>query len=210
VNIDANDFLMGGGVKSASFPTVGTTVTGPIVRKPEVRQQTDLTTGEPKTFSNGDPMLQLVVQIGTDQRDPADPADDGVRGLYIKGAMLAAVRAAVRAAGAKGLEVGGILTVTYTSDGTVAKRGFNPPKLYSATYQPPTSSAAADAFLGAAAPTTPAPVSPAPTIPQQPAPAAPQPVTVNGAQVDLSTLDPATRALIEQQVARAGSGTAPF
>jgi hypothetical protein len=38
--MDPNDFLMGGGAKSAALPTIGTTVSGRIVRAPEVRQQT--------------------------------------------------------------------------------------------------------------------------------------------------------------------------
>src|SRR5690348_7997678 len=46
----ANDLLMGGGIPSARFPVVGTTVTGIIVREPTVRQQTDFDTGAPKFF----------------------------------------------------------------------------------------------------------------------------------------------------------------
>lgn len=150
MTITANDFLMGGGVKSASFPTIGTTVSGRIVRTPEVRQQTT-PEGTPKTFDNGDPMMQLVVQVQTDQRDPQDTEDDGVRALYIKSNMLAAVRAAVRTCGAKGLEVGGTLTVTYTGDGEKKRSAFNAPKLYAATYTPPTAQAANDYLMGSAA-----------------------------------------------------------
>jgi hypothetical protein len=144
---NANDFLMGSGAKSATFPQIGATITGRIVRTPEVRQQTT-PEGAPKTFDNGDPMLQLVVQLQTDERDPQDLEDDGIRGLYIKSNMLNAVRDAVRRSGAKGLDVGGTLTVQYTSDGEVKRKGFNPPKIYAARYVPPTAQAAND-FLNA-------------------------------------------------------------
>ncbi|WP_329013126.1 hypothetical protein OG271_03845 [Micromonospora rifamycinica] len=154
--MNANDLLMGGGTKSAAFPSIGTAVTGPIVREPKVQQQTDPKDGSFKTFSNGDPMMQLVVQIQTSERDPADPDDDGIRALYIKAKMLQAVREAVKKAGAKGLEVGGELTVIYVADGEKTNKAFNAPKLYTATYRPPTGEAANNLLMGAA------PVSPAP------------------------------------------------
>ena len=94
----ANDLLMGSGTKSAAFPTIGTEVTGTVASEPKVQQQTDFKTGAPKTFANGDPMQQIVVQLQTDQRDPAVDDDDGVRALYIKSQMLKAIREAVVAA----------------------------------------------------------------------------------------------------------------
>lgn len=139
---NADDFLMGGGVTSAKFEVPGTTVGGPILRQPEVQQQRDYSTGEAKFWDDGKPMQQLAVQVQTDQRDPEQPDDDGVRAFYIKGNMLKAVREAVRKAGAKGLETGGHLAITYTGDGEAKKRGFNPPKLYSATYTPPAAASA--------------------------------------------------------------------
>lgn len=159
MTITAQDFLMGSGSKSAKFPTVGTTVTGQIVREPEVTQQTEFGTGRPLTWDDGKPRLQLVVQIQTSERDPQDVEDDGVRAIYVKGKSLTnAVRDAVRKAGAQGLEVGGTLTVTYVGDGE-ADRGM-PPKLYTATYQRPTPTAD---FLNSGQPagTAPAGVDPA-------------------------------------------------
>lgn len=160
---DPNNWLMSGGTASAKFPTVGTTVSGEIVAPPTVRPQTDLATGKPKTFDNGDPMLQLVVQVQTTERDPQLGDDDGVRAIYVKGQMQQAVKTAVLAAKAKGLEVGGVLSITYTGDGEAKQRGFSAPKLYSATYTAPTAQQAA-AFLGtdqpAAAPAAPVDNSP--------------------------------------------------
>lgn len=181
---DANDFLMGGGVASAKFPVIGTTVTGTICRPPEVQQQTDVTTGKPKFWDDGKPRQQLQVQLQTAERDPEVDHDDGIRAVYIKGQMQKAVREAVRRSGAKGLEVGGTLTVTYTGDGEAAQRGMNAPKQYSASYIP-APAVAASQFLengdqGHAAPAQPAPQDPwnsqgpAPSW-AQPAPAA-QPV----------------------------------
>lgn len=173
--MNANDLLMGGGTKSASFPAIGTSISGRIVREPKVQQQTDAKTGEPKTFNNGDPMMQLVVQVQTDERDATDTEDDGVRAIYIKAKMLAAVREAVRKSGAKGLEVGGELTVTYVADGEKTNKAFNAPKLYTAAYRPPTGEAANNLLMGDA------PVSPAPASQPAAAPAGQPPAGVDPA-----------------------------
>lgn len=163
--IDANEFLMGGGAKGAAFPSIGTRVTGRITGTPTVRQQTDPQTKEPKFFKNGDPMMQLVVPVDTDQRDPAVPDDDGSRAFYVKSKMLAAVREAVSRSGAKGLEVGGILTVTYVGDGQKTAGALSAPKLYTAQYQPPQAQAANEYLMsGNGQPAAPA----QPTVPAHP------------------------------------------
>ncbi|MGW8366933.1 hypothetical protein ACWGK1_41215 [Streptomyces wedmorensis] len=135
--MDANSFLMGGGgAPTAKFPTPGTTVGGRITEQPKVEQQRDIQTGEKKFWNNGDPMMQLVVTVQTDQRDHALEDDDGKRRIFVKGQMKNAVADAVRAAGARGLEVGGTLAVTYTHDGEQKQRGFSAPKQYTARYIP--------------------------------------------------------------------------
>jgi hypothetical protein len=142
---DFNAFLMGGGTTSAKFATPGTSVTGVIDRQPEIQQQTDFTTGEAKFWGDGKPMQQMQVVLKTAEQD--GPDDEGLRAIYVKGNMQKAVRDAVRASGARGLEVGGTLTVTYTGDGESTKRGMNPPKVYTASYTP-----AAANFLSAPEP----------------------------------------------------------
>lgn len=137
---DPNSFLLGGGGKSAKFENVGDTITGTICAPPELRQQTDIATGKPKTWDNGDPVMQLVVQLQTNERE--DVEDDGIRNLYVAGgfkrmSLQKAVADAVRAAKAKGLEVGGTLTVKFTGEEPPATKGFSPAKLYAAKYQPP-------------------------------------------------------------------------
>ena len=109
---DPNAFLMGGGAKSAKFDNEGDKVVGTILDM-QVKQQTDIKTGAPRTWDNGDPMMQLVVTLQTDARDDED--DDGQRTLYVKGQMQRAVQDAVRKAGARGLAEGGRLGVKFVS-----------------------------------------------------------------------------------------------
>ncbi|MFV8127493.1 hypothetical protein [Streptomyces syringium] len=182
----ANDFLMGGGgAPSAKFPAPGTSFSGPITEQPVVEQQRDFQSGNPKFWDGGEPMLQLVVTIQTDLRDPAVQDDNGKRRLYVKGQLKSAVQDAVRSSGARGLEVGGRLTVTYTHDGTASKPGFTPPKQFRAEYTP-----AAQAVLAAP---DPAPAGVNTTTGEITAPA---PAPAAGGQPDMN--DPAVRALLAQ------------
>lgn len=149
----ADAFLLGGGGKSASFENVGDSITGTVVST-EVRQQTDLS-GNPRTWDDGNPIMQLVVKLQTTQRDDQD--DDGIRSVYVKGSKKAgsrslhdAVATAVRAAGAKGLEEGGTLTVTHDGTEPSSTRGFNDRKLYTAQYVAPDHAAQSGGFLGTA------------------------------------------------------------
>lgn len=200
----ADQFLMGGGASSAKFSTIGDTVTGTIAEAPEVKQQTDLKDGAPLVWPSGDPKMQLVVTLQTETRDDAD--DDGKRRLYIKGKSLTdATREAVKAVGAKGLEIGGTLTVTYVGDGEASQRGFNPPKLYKASYVRPDTTAQQAGFFGGGEQAAPAPAQQpaaapvaapqaAPAPAPAPAAAAPQggPTPEQLAAVKAAGLDPAT------------------
>ena len=176
-----------GGDAGNSFPfdNIGDTVTGQIVGLTE-QQQTDMQTGEGKTFANGDPMMMYKVTLATQLRDPDKPLDDGHREIYLKGSRksgcqssLAAVLDAVKAAtGSSALEPNATLTLQYVGDGVATQRGFNPPKLYAAAYVRPT--------MDLAGPQQPAPVQPvayapqavqqAPVQPVQAAPVMPQPI----------------------------------
>lgn len=188
--INPDTFLMGGGAASAKFEAPGDTIDGTIAEPPEVRQQTDIATGQPVFWPSGDPKMQLVVTLATTIRDDSD--DDGKRRVYIKGKSLTeAVREAVRQSGAKGLELGGTLTVTYTGDGVASQRGFNPPKLYTAAYARPDTTKQSAEFLGVDKAPTPAvaPVAPA----TAPAPAGPpQPTAEQIAALKAAGVDPKT------------------
>jgi hypothetical protein len=201
----ADDFLMGGGVPSAKFPTVGTVVTGRITQEPTVEQQRDYTSGELKFWDDGQPQMQMVVTLATSERSPEINDDDGTRRIYVKGQMKTAVAQAVRAAGARGLEVGGILTVTYSHDGERKNVRFNAPKNYTVEYVP-----AAAAELQTADPwAVPAGVNPTTGEITQPA-AAPG---LTQQQVAAAMANPATAALLAQhqaaQTAQA-AGNPPF
>jgi hypothetical protein len=128
---DSFDALFGGG-KSAAFPKLGTEITGVITQPPHDMQQRDITSGEPKFYKDGNPMMQVVWQLQTDQRDPEDESDDGVRMVYAKGQMLAAGRAAARASGAKSRAdlVGRTMSVKWASTEKAKQRGMNDKKIY--------------------------------------------------------------------------------
>ena len=127
-NIPSTADLLAGGAPAAKFPTIGTTVKGTVL-KAEVTQQTDFDSGEPKFWDDGKPMLQIVLTIQTDERDPDIVNDEGERRIFVKGQMLQALRSALRAVGARDITPGDTIAVQYTGDGE-AKRGMNPPKLY--------------------------------------------------------------------------------
>lgn len=178
----ADAFLTGGGIASAfaKDDPVGTTVTGTICEpRPEIKQQTDISSGAPLTWDNGDPRMQLVVTVQVDGL-PITDEDDGRRRVYVKGSKSAgskslhdAVATAVRAVGARGLEIGGRLTVQYIGDEPSKTRGFNDRKLWAASYQAPPATAASEGFLGTAAPAPAPPVAAAPAPVVAPLPAAP-------------------------------------
>lgn len=165
-NDTVNDFLMGGkGAPTATFKNapVGRKYVGKIVAS-DVTQQTNMTTNEPLFWDDGKPRMQAVITIQTDERNLDIEDDDGQRRLFVKGEMQKAVRDAVVEAGAKGLELGGLLAVAYIGDGEPPKPGLNAPKLFKAQYRAPDPVAATNDMLGSA---------PAAAAPQQAAPAAP-------------------------------------
>lgn len=189
----ADDFLMGGGVPSAKFPAIGHTVSGRITERPIVEQQRDYTTGDLKFWDDGKPQMQLVVTLATNERDPENPEDDGTRRLYVKGQMKNVVASAVRATGARGLEVGGTLTVTYARDGQKTNPKFNAPKNFDAAYVP-----AATAELH-----TPDPAAQQPAVQQQPAGVPSVVPGLTPEQLAAAMANPATAALLAQQQAAA-------
>ena len=136
MSTDPNEFLLSGNVTSIKFARVGDSVTGTILRQPEIQQTRDFATGALQFWDDGKPKNQLRVVLQTDERDKDDPDDTGERALFIKSGMKNAIADAVRAVKAEGLEVGGLLWVKYHGDGE-AKKGMNPPKLYQAKYKKP-------------------------------------------------------------------------
>lgn len=77
-------------------------------------------TDEPDCWDDGKPKMQIVVDWMTDLRDPSNEDDDGRRtlrsGAYKKpGTIIGAIREAVTAAGAPGLEHGADLALMWQS-----------------------------------------------------------------------------------------------
>lgn len=113
MTMNANDLLMGGGIKSIGWKDnpVGYTVIGTITDTPKVEQMKKFDSTELDFWPSGDPKMQIIVTLQTDQRDPSDAQDDGKRRLHISPRMMAPVREAIQRVGAKGLEIGGRLAV---------------------------------------------------------------------------------------------------
>lgn len=146
MSIDPNDLLLSGSMPYVSFKTIGDTAKGRVVAS-RTSQQRDYAHGKPQTGAHGDPMMQVASDLQTDQQDPQIPNDDGVRRVYVRGQMMAAVREALRAANAK-LEVGGELAIQYVSDKPSETKGFHPAKQFQAQYRPSTAGQVND-LLGA-------------------------------------------------------------
>ncbi len=144
---EVNEFLMGSGAKAFAFDAIGDRVRGQIVAM-QKRQQTDMQTGEPAFWSNGDPKYMLQVSLQTELQDSDD--DEGLRSVFLRGgnftvakgkgtSSLNAVKDAVKRSGSdKGIEIGGTLMLEYSGEAPKNKGGFNPAKLYTADYSPPT------------------------------------------------------------------------
>ena len=111
----------------------------------ESRQQTDFD-GKPLTWPDGRERKIIVITVQTEER--LSDNDDGIRSLWAKGgryevakgdgqSMRDAIVEAARAVGVNRTEdmIGGELSVGYTGEGKATQRGFNPPKLFSASFK---------------------------------------------------------------------------
>lgn len=124
--------------KGVKFDTVGASVIGTVKSAPRERQQTKYGTQEPDFWPNGDPKMQILVDLQTEQR--VDASDDGERTLYVASKnMKRAIGEAIRAANASDIAPGGVLTVTYVGNDPASKNPANPAKLYQAQYTAPSS-----------------------------------------------------------------------
>lgn len=156
VTKDANELLMQQGGKAFPFEKLNDVVIGEVISA-EVRQQTDVDTGEKLFWTDGSPRMQLVITLQTSLRNTDD--DDGVRQIFAKGgshevasgegqAMKPAIAQAVRDGGGNGLNPGDQLAVAWTGEGVKKNRAFNAPKLYTASWKPaaPSSVSGKDLF----------------------------------------------------------------
>ncbi len=142
---DFNDLLTSDAA-AFKFDNVGDTCKGKVLRA-EKRQQTDLDTGQPKTFPSGDPMTMLVITL---------EQDDGTEtSVYAKGgkydvadgkglAMLPAIQEAVKG---QDFRAGGQMAIQYSGNGKKTKAAYSAPKLYTVQYKAPAISLAVDEDL---------------------------------------------------------------
>lgn len=134
VSQEANDFLTGGGGRSAKFEKRGDTISG-WVTAAVMRQQTDFKTKKPLVWDDGNPRMQLVVTLFTELREDDD--DDGMRNVYVRGQMQKAVGDAVKKTGQRGIAVDGRLVVRYVGDAEPQGVGLSGAKQYQARYEAP-------------------------------------------------------------------------
>jgi hypothetical protein len=128
-------------------------VSGEIIEMVQ-RQQTSLSDGTVMTWDDGSPRMMLVITLQTDLGNGDD--DNGERTVFVRGgrfevaqgrgsSLKDAIGEAVRAEGLRAPRVGDHLSVGYTGVGK-GKRGYSPPKLYTAGYQKAVSQEASGFF----------------------------------------------------------------
>jgi hypothetical protein len=123
----------GSGIEGVKFEDVGDHVHGVITRIEDMQQTTMDTPPVPKTWPDGNPVMQTVVTLET---------SEGLRRVFLKGAKsnpqsaMGSVVAAIERSGAEDAEVGGTLDIEYVGNGE-RKAGKVAPKLYHAAYAAP-------------------------------------------------------------------------
>jgi hypothetical protein len=153
MNDDVNEYLFQSGARAFQFENVGDICHGTVVSA-QVRQQTSLE-GEALVWADGTPRKQLVIVVQTDE---VTDDDDGQRSLFAKGgnyeimtgdgtSMRDAIADAMKLQKASKLETGDELWVGYTGIGK-ARKGYSPPKLYSAKFRKGHSSVNASDIFG--------------------------------------------------------------
>lgn len=167
---DADALLFGGGSPAAALTNIGDSVEGYVVGK-RTRQATDPKTKELKFWKSGDPVIELIVDLRTNQRDPERLNDDGVRTVYFKEAWKKTLAQVLRSSGETGtLPFESWIRITRSHDEPNKSGSGNPSKHVKIEYRSP-----ADVALNPPAQAAPvqqqAPVQ-TPVQQQAPAPAA--------------------------------------
>lgn len=140
-------FKKRGNSKFATFSQPGATVAGLITEISDQKQATKWNP-DPKAkreldfWPSGDPIMEVWVTVQTQDRDPQDPEDTGLRTIVVtvnqkQGGQLAAIMDACEAVGAPTPLPGGFLALTFTQLDPESKNPQNPRKLYAAQYQVP-------------------------------------------------------------------------
>ncbi|WP_433622751.1 hypothetical protein [Nocardia sp. CA-120079] len=123
----------------AGSDPIGTEVSGYITRIEE-EQDKDWVTKKPKLDRDGKPVMIPVLILQTDGTQRA--VGPGLRKLWMRSGVRDAVLEAVLDAGTREPAVSAFLRIIFADLGTPANVNFRPPKLYQATYTPPTDTGA--------------------------------------------------------------------
>lgn len=127
--------------------TPGTTCAGTITEISDQKQGTKYNR-DPKAkreldfWPSGDPVMEVWMNLQTQERDQQDPEDTGLRTLVITvnqkpGGQLAAIMDACEAVGAPTPLPGGFLALSFAGYDPNSENAQNPRKLYAAQYQAP-------------------------------------------------------------------------
>ncbi|WP_314325479.1 hypothetical protein [Paenarthrobacter ilicis] len=133
--------------KFAKFLQPGATTAG-IITEISDQKQAKKFNRDPKAareldfWPSGDPVMEVWISLQTQERDPQDPEDTGIRVVVVTvnqkaGGQLAAIMDACEAAGAETPLPGGLLAITFTGFDPNSENAQNPRKLYAARYQLP-------------------------------------------------------------------------
>lgn len=136
-----SDLISNAGGTTTAFlkdTPIGTMYRGKIVSA-DARQKRSYETGQPLSWDNGDPQVELALIIQTDIRDPNLEKDDGRRGVYINwwGDDRQELIRALKAADDNDVRVGGDFAVKYVSDKPNENPKLNAKKIYQYWYQKP-------------------------------------------------------------------------
>lgn len=127
----------GGGGKTVTFNDKGVVFKGVLMEDPVERDQIDPATKEVKTYKDGNVRRQWVFKFQTEERDPADPEDKGVRNLWAKHQAILAIRESLKSQGLNRMRVGGTLEIAWTGQIAPDRPGVHPTKTFTARYTEP-------------------------------------------------------------------------
>ena len=108
-------------IPALKFETVGDKIEGRVIDK-ELRQQTDLDTGELQFWNDGRAKMMAVITILV--QEPTEE-DDGKRNLFVRGLMQQSFREAVKEAHKPDLMVGDYISVEFTGEQPPTRKGLN-------------------------------------------------------------------------------------
>jgi hypothetical protein len=131
-------FNDGTGGKAVSFLQQGVLFKGVLMEEPTEKQQTQ-PDGTLKWFDKAEtqPRMQLIFKFQTDERDPEDPEDTGVRSLWSKVEQIKAIKESLKEQGLRRMTVGGTLEIAWTHTSPPKVKGWNPTKHFKARWTPP-------------------------------------------------------------------------